>query len=244
MYTRFVVSGRRNHDILSILEDHPGKNKVQGVVTGLVTNNNDPKGMGRIRVKFPWLTDDDESAWAPMATPMTGDGRGFQYFPEIDDEVLVAFEHGDIDRPYVIGCLWNGLDTPPLSPGEALGGNGAVNKRIIKSRSGHIILLDDTQGSESITVQDKNGNQIVLNSSDNSMQIKVQGDLTIEAQGSIKISGMAGVEVSSQATMSVKGTAGTTVEGTAMLTLKDGAGAEIDMAGPAVTINNGALEVI
>jgi hypothetical protein len=104
--------------------------------------------------------------------------------------------------------------------------------------------LDDTSGSESITIQDKNGNQIVINSPDNSMKIKVQGDLTIEAQGSIKISGMAGVEVSSQATMSVKGTAGTTIEGTATLTLKDGAGAEIDMAGPAVTINNGALEVI
>jgi phage protein D/phage baseplate assembly protein gpV len=244
MFTRFVVSGRRNHDLLSIVEDPPAKKRLPGVVVGLVSNNNDPNGSGRVRVKFPWLSDNDESAWAPMATPMTGNGRGFQYLPEIDDEVLVAFEHGDIDRPYVIGCLWNGVDTPPLSPSDAVAGNGAVNKRIIKSRSGHIVLLDDTSGSESITIQDKNGNQIVINSPDNSMKIKVQGDLTIEAQGSIKISGMAGVEVSSQATMSVKGTAGTTIEGTATLTLKDGAGAEIDMAGPAVTINNGALEVI
>jgi uncharacterized protein involved in type VI secretion and phage assembly len=244
MFTRFVVSGRRNHDLLSIVEGPPAKKRLPGVVVGVVSNNNDPTASGRIRVKFPWLSDNDESAWAPMATPMTGNGRGFQYIPEIDDEVLVAFEHGDIDHPYVIGCLWNGVDTPPLSPGDAVAGNGAVNKRIIKSRSGHIVLLDDTQGSESITIQDKNGNQILFNSSDNSMKITVQGDLTIEAQGSIKISGMAGVEMSSQATMSVKGTAGTTIEGTATLTLKDGAGAEIDMAGPAVTINNGALEVI
>jgi phage protein D/phage baseplate assembly protein gpV len=244
MFTRFVVSGRRSHDLLSILEDSPTTKQIPGVVVGLVTNNNDPTGTGRIRVKFPSLVDNDESAWAPMATPMTGNGRGFQYIPEINDEVLVAFDDGDINRPYIIGCLWNGVDTPPLSPSDAVGGDGKVNKRMIKSRSGHIVLLDDTQGSESITIQDKNGNQIVFNSSDNSMQIKVQGDLTIEAQGSIKISGMAGVEVSSQATMSVKGTAGTTIEGTATLTLKDGAGAEIDMAGPAVTINNGALEVI
>jgi phage protein D len=244
MFTRFVVSGRRNHDLLSIVDDPPAKKRFPGVVVGLVSNNNDPNGAGRIRVRFPWLSDNDESAWAPMATPMTGNGRGFQYIPEIDDEVLVAFEHGDIDRPYIIGCLWNGVDTPPLSPSDAVAGDGKVNKRIIKSRSGHIVLLDDTSGSESITIQDKNGNQIVFNSSDNSMKIKVQGDLTIEAQGSIKISGMAGVEISSQATMSVKGTAGTTIEGTATLTLKDGAGAEIDMAGPAVTINNGALEVI
>jgi uncharacterized protein involved in type VI secretion and phage assembly len=244
MYTRFMVSGRRNHDLLSIVQGPPDKKRLPGVVVGLVSNNNDPTASGRIRVKFPWLSDNDESAWAPMATPMTGNGRGFQYIPEIDDEVLVAFEHGDIDRPYVIGCLWNGVDTPPLSPSDAVAGNGAVNKRIIKSRSGHIVLLDDTQGSESITIQDKNGNQIVLNSPDNSMKIKIQGDLTIEAQGSIKISGMTGVEVSSQTTMSIKGTAGTTIEGTATLTLKDGAGAEIDLAGPAVTINNGALEVI
>ena len=180
-----------------------------------------------------------------MATPMTGNGRGYQYIPEVDDEVLVAFEHGDIDRPYVIGCLWNGVDIPPLSPNDAIGGDGKVNKRIIKTRSGHTILLDDTQGNESISIIDKTGsNQIVLHSPDNSLQIKVMGNLTIEAQGSIKISGMAGVEISSDATMSIKGTAGTTVEGTATLTLKDGAGAQIDMAGPSVSINNGALEVI
>jgi phage protein D len=245
MFTRFVVSGRRDRDILSIVEESSTIKHVPGVVVGLVSNNQDPLGVGRIRVKFPWLSDSDESAWAPMATPMTGNGRGFQYTPEIDDEVLVAFEHGDINRPYVIGCLWNGVDIPPLSPSDAVGGNGVVNKRIIKSRSGHIILLDDTQGTETISIIDKTGsNMIVIHSQDNSMEIKVQGNLTIEAQGSVKISGMAGVEVSSQATMSIKGTAGTTIEGTAMLTLKDGAGAEIDMAGPAVTINNGALEVI
>ena len=106
-------------------------------------------------------------------------------------------------------------------------------------------MLDDSPGNEEITIVDKTGsNKIVLHSPDNSLQIKVMGNLTIEAQGSIKISGMAGVEVSSDATMSIKGTAGTTIDGTATLTLKDGAGAEIDMAGPAVTVNNGALEVI
>ena len=245
LHTRFVVSGRRDHDIMSIIENAPSRKQIHGVVVGLVSNNKDPSGYGRIRVKFPWLSDNDESAWAPMATPMTGKGRGFEYIPEIDDEVLVAFEHGDVDRPYVIGCLWNGLDSPPLSPDEAIGGDGAVNKRIIKSRSGHIILLDDTAGDETITIVDKTGsNKIVIHAPDNSMQIKLMGDLTIEAQGSIKISGMAGVEVSSQASMSIKGMASTTIEGTGTLTLKDGAGAEIDLAGPSVNVNNGALEVI
>ena len=248
MHTRFVISGRRNRDILSMVQETSEATetkRIPGVVIGLVTHNNDPDGVGRIRVKFPWWSDDNESPWIPIATPMTGNGRGFMYLPEIDDEVLVAFEHGDFHRPIVIGFLWNGIDKPPLNPSDAVSGDGKVNKRIIKSRSGHIILLDDTAGDETISIIDKTGNnKIVLHAPDNSMQIKVMGDLTIEAQGSIKISGMAGVEVSSQATMSIKGTAGTTIEGTAMLTLKDGAGAEIDMAGPAVTVNNGALEVI
>ena len=65
------------------------------------------------------------------------------YLPEVDDEVLVGFEHGDIHRPYVIGALWNGKDQPPLQVSEAVG-DGKVNKRVIKSRSGHTITLDDT----------------------------------------------------------------------------------------------------
>jgi uncharacterized protein involved in type VI secretion and phage assembly len=245
LYTRFVVSGQQHHDILSIVEE-PAKTRkpIQGVVVGIVSNNKDPIKSGRIRVKFPWLSDNDESAWAPMATPMTGNGRGFQYIPEVDDEVLVAFEHGDIDRPYIVGCLWNGMDSPPLTPDDAVGGDGKVNKRIIKSRSGHIILLDDTQGSETITIVDKTGNnKIVLHSPDNSLEIKVQGNLTIEAQGSIKISGMQGVEMSSNTDMSIKGTSGTTIEGTGSLTVKNGAGAQIAYSGPSVNVNNGALEV-
>ena len=177
MVTRFVVSGQRDHNILSIIEGSPPKKHMPGVVVGLVSNNQDPLGAGRLRIKFPWLSDNDESAWAPMATPMTGNGRGFQYIPEIDDEVLVAFEHGDIDRPYVIGCLWNGVDKPPLDPSDAVGMGGMVNKRIIKSRSGHTILLDDTPGNEGISIEDKNGNHIALHSQDNSLEIKVQGNL-------------------------------------------------------------------
>jgi uncharacterized protein involved in type VI secretion and phage assembly len=246
MFTRFIISGKRDRNILSIVEGPPAtRTMVPGVVIGLVSNNQDPLGVGRVKVKFPWLSDNDESAWAPMATPMTGNGRGFMYLPEIDDEVLVAFEHGDIDRPYVVGCLWNGVDKPPLSPAEALGSGGMVNKRIIKTRAGHVILLDDTPGAEQITIVDKTGNnKIVMNSPDNSLQIKVSGNLTIEALGSVKISGVAGVEVSTDTNMSIKGTAGTTIEGTGKLTLKNGAGAQIAMTGPSVNVNNGALEVI
>lgn len=115
---------------------------IPGVVIGLVTNNKDPMDMGRIQVKFPWMSDDLASDWFRMATPMSGQGRGFMFLPEIDDEVLVAFEHGDPQRGFIIGSLWNGSDNTPMSVNDALGGGG-VRRRRIQSRIGHIIELDD-----------------------------------------------------------------------------------------------------
>jgi uncharacterized protein involved in type VI secretion and phage assembly len=244
LYTRFVISGRRDRGVWSLLEDLPAKPVSLGPAIGVVTNNKDPDGLGRVRVRFPWLSDNDESAWAPLVAPMAGDGRGLYYLPEVDDEVMVVFEHGDIHRPYIMGALWNSVDKPPLDVNDAVGGDGKVNKRIIKSRSGHTILLDDTQGNEEITIVDKTGNnKIVLHSPDNSLQIKIDGNLTIEAQGMIKIKGTAGVEVSSEADLSVKGMS-STIEGSTSLTIKNGAGAQIALSGPSVNVNNSALEVI
>jgi uncharacterized protein involved in type VI secretion and phage assembly len=214
-----------------------------GLVVGIVTNNQDPEGLMRVRVRFPWLSDSDESAWARVISPMAGNGRGFMYLPEVDDEVVVGFEHGDIHRPYVLGAVWNGVDVPPLSQSSAVDGSGQVNKRIIKSRAGHTILLDDTAGSEEITIVDKTGsNKIVLHSPDNSMQIKVQGDLMLEAQGKITLKAATGLDIDSSASLSIKGMNGT-IEGTGSLTVKDGGGAQIAFTGPSVSINNGALEV-
>jgi phage protein D/phage baseplate assembly protein gpV len=244
LYTRFVISGRRDRGVWSLLEDLSTRPVSQGPAIGLVTNNKDPDGLGRVRVRFPWLSDNDESAWAPIVAPMAGDGRGFMYLPEVDDEVMVVFEHGDIHRPFIMGALWNSIDKPPLDVNDVVGGDGKVNKRIIKSRSGHTILLDDTPGSEEITIVDKTGNnKIVLHSPDNSLQIKIDGNLTIEAQGTIKIKGTAGVEVISEADLSVKGMS-STIEGTTSLTIKDGTGAQIALSGPSVNVNNGALEVM
>ena len=83
------------------------------VVVGRVVNNKDTEGLGRVKVKFEWLSDLNESAWARIAAPTAGKDRGIYFLPEIDDEVLVAFAHGDVRFPYVIGSLWNGVDVPP-----------------------------------------------------------------------------------------------------------------------------------
>ena len=243
LVTHFVISGRRDRGVWSLLEEMPERKPNLGLVVGIVTNNQDPDGLYRVRVRFPWLSDSDESAWARMAVPMAGSDRGMMFLPEVDDEVLVGFEHGDIHRPYVLGALWNGVDAPPLGQSSAVDGSGKVNKRIIKSRSGHTIMLDDTAGGEEITIVDKTGsNKIVIHSPDNSLQIKVQGDLTIEALGKITLKAGTGLDVSSDSSLSIKGLSGT-IEGTSSLTVKNGAGAQVALTGPEVNINNGALEV-
>lgn len=166
---------------LDLLIDSGQNNVFNGVTIGLVTNNKDPDGLGRVKVKFPWLSQDDESYWARVLTPMAGNDRGIYFLPEVDDEVLVAFEQGDMNSPYILGSLWNGKDKPPAKNDE-----GKNNQRLIKSRSGHQIILDDTEGKEQIIIKDKTGkNQILINSKENKMNIKVEKDLTIETKGKI-----------------------------------------------------------
>ena len=101
-------------DILSQGRDREAQaSKIYGFVIGIVTNNQDPDGLCRVKVKFPWLSDEVESWWARCAQPMAGADRGTMLIPEIDDEVLIGFEHGDVRFPYVVGALHNGVDKPP-----------------------------------------------------------------------------------------------------------------------------------
>lgn len=169
---------------LSDLLLHPDRGgRIYGVVVGIVTNNQDPDHLGRIKVKFPWLSDKTESVWARLATPMAGKDRGFYLLPEVDDEVLVMFEHGLVERPFIMGALWNGKDTPPNKNDD-----GKNNLRILKSRSGHTVTLDDTDGAEKIIVADKSGaSTIVFDASQKSITIEAGQDLTLSAKGDIKL---------------------------------------------------------
>jgi uncharacterized protein involved in type VI secretion and phage assembly len=140
--------------------EHPVAGRVYGVVVGIVTNTSDPDGHGRVKLKYPWLQDDTESPWARLVSFMGGPDRGGVFRPEVGDEVLVVFEHGDPRRPFVLGALWNGSDKMPSERGD----DADNNVRLIKSRSGHLIILDDTSGAEKIRIEDKNGNVVELHS--------------------------------------------------------------------------------
>jgi len=192
-----------------------------GVAVGVVTNNQDPEGLGRVKVRFPWLSDEDESHWARVLTPMAGNERGLYFLPEVDDEVLVAFQHGDIRFPYILGALWNGKDKPPES------NNGANNLRTIKSRSGHIIRLDDTADAEKIEIIDKNKNSIIVNTAKNTITVAADADITIQStKGKLILQGN-GIEMKSQA--------GVQVEASQGMELK--AGSQLNIKGSVVNIN-------
>jgi uncharacterized protein involved in type VI secretion and phage assembly len=159
--------------ILDKLGQKGSKEGILGVVVGIVTNNQDPDGLGRVKVKIPRLSGDDESNWARIVSFMAGKERGSFFLPEVDDEVLVAFEYGNINIPYIIGSLWNGKDKPPISNDD-----GKNNFRIIKSRSGHLIRLDDTDGMEKIEIIDKSEkNSLSIDTADNKIMIKSEKDI-------------------------------------------------------------------
>jgi uncharacterized protein involved in type VI secretion and phage assembly len=175
-------------------------NEISGVVIGLVQDLNDPERQGRIQLQFPWLSEAHRSAWAPVAAPMAGKKRGVFYMPELGDEVLVAFEHGDFDHPFILGYLWNGVDTPPetnhsnrviKTPGGhelRFEDSDGAKKVIINSSSGHQIVLDDTPAGQTVTVQTKGRLSLVMDDKDASIQLHGGGRILALRAGQVQIS--------------------------------------------------------
>jgi uncharacterized protein involved in type VI secretion and phage assembly len=198
-------------------------NRIYGVVVGIVTNNQDPDGLGRVRLRFPWLSAHDESGWARIASLMAGADRGAYFLPEVDDEVLVAFEQGDVRFPYVLGALWNGNDKPP---GNNVDGNN--NQRLFKSRSGHLLRLDDTEGEARIEIIGSSGKcHITLDANANTITLDADRDVVIRAgNGKLSLSGNR-VEITSQAEL--------TIEAGQNMDLK--AGPQLNLKGQIININ-------
>ena len=184
--TRFEISGYRANTVSQLLAAKSSSG--HGIVIGIVTNNQDPDGLGRVKVKFPTLLSNEESNWARLVSPMAGDGRGFEFIPEVNDEVLVGFEHDDINRPFILGALWNGKEKPPQASDKLVSSTGKVEKRIIRSRSGHTITLDDTDGGGKISIVDKTEkNSFEIDSQKNSVTIKAKDKIEIQTQEGHKV---------------------------------------------------------
>jgi phage protein D len=228
--THFLVSGRQDRSLMGLVAgaktgasaaigsggSASAPASSGGVMVGIVTDTADPEGQGRVKLKFPTLADSYESFWARVAAPGNGKERGTVWIPEVNDEVLVAFENGDRQRPYVLGGLWNGADKPPA---VAVDG-GKLQRRALVSREGSELYMSDKADDTSLGLQTKD-KEVVLHLSRSDKEIKAtsrgkivlkaDGDIEISATGTVKISGEGGVEITSSAQAKLSGSAGVEV---------------------------------
>lgn len=199
-HTRFEITQRSHASLMSLLRkqivDEPAPNKAEqffGVWVGTVVDNNEAMDvppeipMGRVKLSYPGLSPEITSGWAPCARPMGGKNMGFYALPEPGEQVLIAFENGNLARPYVLGSLSHALSLPP---GSNL--DGQNSKRIIKSRAGHTITFDDTLNVGKLVIEDKLGSSIVMDATDGSITISAQTDLKLVANKTITLEAGAG----------------------------------------------------
>jgi uncharacterized protein involved in type VI secretion and phage assembly len=186
-----------------------------GVAIAIVVDNKDDSGTGRVRVRYPWHEQPRETFWARVATPMAGKSRGLYLIPEEGDEVLVAFDRGDLRLPYVIGSLWSSSQ-----PAPAANTGGQNDVRLLRTRAGHTLTFDDGASGrvelrlndgkrlaidgERIQLQDASGAGITIHSGSGAMTIEAAGQLTLRAP-QIAIEATGTVDVSAAGRVRVRG---------------------------------------
>jgi len=216
-------------DQIRIAEQEAGR--VYEPVIALVTDNKDPSKLGRVKIKIPVLSADDTTWWAPIIMQGAGKNRGWFFIPEIDDEVLVLFEHGDLDRPLVIGALWNGKDKPP---DKNPGGNP---RRVIKSRAGSKITFDDDQMK--LIIEDGGGKgRITFDSNANKITIEaLVGDVAVQSpSGDTKV---VANQIEMKAGQNIEIHAGAAMAWGSDADVKINGGGSVNMSGATVNLNNG-----
>lgn len=169
-----------------------------GVAEALVVEVEDPQGEGRVKVRFPWFDDRTVSAWCRVRQLYAGGGYGTFFIPEVGDEVLVAFVHGDLRLPIVLGGLYNGQDRPPVQR------DASNDPKLIRTRGGHQVLLDDSRGKRKVEITDAAGNVVTLDSENGSITVTAKSDLTVEAKaGTLTLKGVT-VNIEASASMSLQ----------------------------------------
>lgn len=184
---------------------------VKGVAVALVCDNTDDAKRGRVKVRYPWHSRPTQSYWARIVTPMAGKDRGMYFLPEVDDEVLVAFERGDMRFPYIVGSLWNGADQAPQTNTD-----GKNDIRQIRTRKGHKLTFNDGQkglvqlelndgkklaiDDNGLVMDDGKGNSVKINSRSGSITIEAVKELNIKAP-KISIQASAQMEAKGGASM-------------------------------------------
>jgi uncharacterized protein involved in type VI secretion and phage assembly len=221
LQTNFSVRGARTGLFNDQIGNPAPLERWPGAVIGIVTNTDDPRNWGRVKVKFPWLTDSAESDWARLIGPGGGKKAGFLAIPEVGDEVLVIFEHGDFNRPFVLGGMWNGQDAiPPATDTAPTGKRPLV--RTWCSIGGHRITVYDTDtpdnkieiitaGGLKIVLDDVNKKILIESGGEmntkatSNMKTETSANLTIEATGGLKLSSSGNIDIEAGGMVNIKG---------------------------------------
>ncbi|MEM7062115.1 MAG: VgrG-related protein [Cyanobacteria bacterium P01_B01_bin.77] len=238
--TEFSVRGLRGGDLADRLTPASPLKPGQTLLVGIVTDNEDPDDLGRVKVKFPTLTEDHNSNWARVVSMGAGDSRGYDCLPEINDEVLVAFEHGDIHRPYILGGVWNGEDAPPNTVGKNVQ-DGKVRLRTIQTRTGHKIQFveEDQDTKAGIYIETKGGHKLSLNDSQGFVEVKTTAGQSVLIQDPNTITIQSNGAITTKAPMSITNTTGS-FSTTASSAINWSSGGAVTLSsGAAITITAG-----
>jgi phage protein D len=239
--TTFAVRGTRTGTLTEQLARQEPLRRWMGVVTAVVTNSDDPNDWGRVKLKYPWMADDAESDWARVIGPGGGPKAGMVMIPDVNDEVLVAFEHGDFNRPFVIGGLWNGQHALPPAPLAAAAGEKPMarvwqsrtghyvvmhddddNKVEMATAAGHVVLLDDknkkmeitTSGGHKVTLDDQGKKLEIVSGGGHKVTLDDNGrKIIIESGGQLEIKSSTGLKIESGGTMDIKATGSLSLKG-------------------------------
>ncbi|MFZ0548382.1 MAG: VgrG-related protein [Candidatus Promineifilaceae bacterium] len=220
--TTFEVRGTRTGLMAEEMTGRQPQTRWPGVVTAVVTNTDDPNKWGRVKVKFPWMSDDAESAWARVMGPGAGPETGLFVLPDVGDEVLVVFEHGDFSQPYVLGGVWNGQHDIPSEAANAGSGemplvltwhsrtghhitmyDNSDKKVEVVTKDGHQLTLDDNQ--KKITVKSKGGLTITMDDNGRKMTVESNGDIEIKADMNMKLQSGANMDLQASGQLNLKG---------------------------------------
>jgi phage protein D len=215
--THFTISGRTPHRLVDLTTPAKRKSWGNSVVRGVVTNNQDPEKLGRVRVKFPALSGNNEGNWARVVGPAAGKDRGLMMMPQVDDEVVIAFEHDDVHHPYVLGSLWNGKD----KPGD------------LSQQDGSFVLQSDKfmnlKSKDSISIKSEKDYSLEVQGA---FTEKVEKDITIETKtGAISEKAAKEITIEGGTSVKIKGGSDVTVEASGSLTIKANSSLTIQSSG-------------
>ena len=233
--TEFTVSGQHDRSLFGLVGSTrsaggtggAGAGRIDGVTIALVTDNKDPMDLGRVKIKLPWLADLYESDWARVVSPGAGNKTGLVFLPDVDDEVLVAFEHGDIRRPYVLGGLWSTVSAAAIGRLTCSTTATTARQGIVSRRNHRMLFFDDDQdlGVAVMTGDDKL--RISLNATGTVIHVFADGKIQIEAKQDVEITSQQSITVEAQQQLTLKGNSGVKIQ----------SGGQVEVAGSLIKLN-------